>query len=139
VDFGEEADVKQVLLVEAAPGVPARVRPVPVAAARPLRTVRGTVVELAQMAAGLQGALVRAVVTEPRRAGLADEVRAVLPNVLEVRIEQPETAAPVVTVRQGRLPQELFDAYLAEQGVDDPRLAALFAELLDAELVRGGH
>jgi len=42
------------------------------------------------------------------------------------------TSGPVVE-RHGRTPHELFAEFLAEQRLDDPRLAALFAELLDAE------
>ena len=38
--------------------------------------------------------------------------------------------------RVGRSPRELFADYLAEQNVDDPRLTAMFAELLDE--VTGG-
>ena len=41
--------------------------------------------------------------------------------------------APAPTVAPGRTPHELFAAYLAEQEIDDPRLGALFAELLDEE------
>jgi exonuclease SbcD len=33
--------------------------------------------------------------------------------------------------RIGRSPRELFGDYLTEQNIDDPRLAAMFAELLD--------
>jgi hypothetical protein len=33
--------------------------------------------------------------------------------------------------RAGLSPRELFDAYLTHQGVDDPRLVALFDSLLD--------
>lgn len=139
VDFGEQDDTKQVLLVEAAPGTPARVTPVPLSTPRALRTVHGTVAELAGLADSLGDALVRAVVTEPARAGLADEVRAVLPNVLEVRIDAPTTAPSTPRPsRSGRPPHQLFHDYLADQGVDDPRLEQLFAELLDAELAEGG-
>ena len=33
--------------------------------------------------------------------------------------------------RIGRSPRELFADYLTEQNIDDPRLTAMFAELLD--------
>jgi exonuclease SbcD len=35
------------------------------------------------------------------------------------------------TSRVGRSPQQLFADFLTEQNVDDPRLTAMFAELLD--------
>jgi hypothetical protein len=71
--------------------------------------------------------------------GLADEVRAILPHALEVRV----AAASAATVDRpaagpARSPQELFQAYLSAQGVDDARLESLFAELLDAALEPGG-
>jgi exonuclease SbcD len=31
----------------------------------------------------------------------------------------------------GRSPRELFGDYLTEENIDDPRLTAMFAELLD--------
>ena len=36
-----------------------------------------------------------------------------------------------LSARLGRTPPALFDDYLAERKVDDPRLTALFAELLE--------
>ncbi len=38
--------------------------------------------------------------------------------------------------RRGRGPHELFAAYLDEQNIEDDRLVALFARLLDEELTR---
>ena len=42
----------------------------------------------------------------------------------------PSTASPPRRL-DGRSPSELFGAYLADEGVDDPRLCALFDELLE--------
>ena len=140
VDFGEEADTKHVVVIEAAPGRPAVVRPIPLVTPRALRTVRGTLASLAALAGEVGDALLRVVVTEPGRAGLADEVRAVLPNAVDVRIEhaaRPETRS----VERGattRTPQQLFHDFLGTQGIDDPRLEQLFGELLDATLAGEG-
>ena len=72
------------------------------------------------------------IVREPARAGLREEVTALLPNALEVRID-PEFAAPVVTPRPaqevGRPAHELFGEYLSARGVADPRVEALFRRL----------
>src|SRR5260370_26549318 len=46
IDFGEEANDSVALIVTAAPGIRADVRPVPVAGGRPLRTLRGTLYEV---------------------------------------------------------------------------------------------
>jgi hypothetical protein len=71
----------------------------------------------------------------PGRAGIGDDVRARFGDrVVEVRVlgDGARAAADVVR-RQGRTPHELFDEYLAEQSIEDPRLSKLFSELLDAE------
>jgi len=141
VDFGEAANTPGVLVVDGAPGRPARVRAVPIGAARGLREVRGTVAELtARAAAGEFGDdLLKVVVAEAARAGLADAVRAVLPHAVEVRVApmDAEVAVPATPPVAGRRsPQELFAAFLAQQHVVDGRLEALFAELLDDEIAR---
>jgi exonuclease SbcD len=139
VDFGEAANEPGVLVVDAEPGMPARVRPVPITSARRLRQVRGTVAELAALAGTTGDDLLKVVVTEPARAGLADEVRAMLDNVLEVRVEAAAVPGAATSPTQGatrRAPQDEFSAFLRHQGIDDRRVEALFAELLDAELAR---
>jgi exonuclease SbcD len=133
VDFGEESDTKGVLLVEALVGRPAQVRAVPLASARRLRTVRGTVGALVAEGATYGDDLLRVVVTEPARAGLVEEVRVALPNALEVRVErrdEPATASAARGVGQ-RSARELFAAYCDEQNIADERLVRLFDELFD--------
>ena len=121
------------LVVDATPGTPAKVRTVPLTSPRRLRTVTGTVAELAAMAAQLDDALVRAVVTEPARAGLGDEVRTVLPGAVDIKVAATNLERPAPRVdRAGRRPDELFHVYLAERGIDDARLEALFVDLYDA-------
>jgi exonuclease SbcD len=136
VDFGEAGAGKHVVIVEVAPGRPARIREVPLAAGAPLRTLTGSLAELEAVAAAedLTGTWLRVVVTEAARAGLADEVRARLGDgVVDVRLERPEPRAGERAVRAGRSPHELFRAFLDEQGVEDDRLLALFDVLLDEE------
>ena len=133
VDFGEETATPGVLVVDATPGTPVKVRTVPLTSPRRLRTVTGTVAELAAMAADLDDALVRAVVTEPARAGLGDEVRTVLPGAVDIKVAATDLERPAPRVdRAGRRPDELFHVYLAERGIDDARLEALFVDLYDA-------
>jgi exonuclease SbcD len=133
IDFGEESDTKGVLVVDALVGRPAHVRAVPLASARRLRTVRGTVAALVAEAATYGDDLLRVVVTEAARAGLVEEVRAALPNALEVRVERSDeptqaTAARGVGQRSAR---DLFAAYCDEQNIADERLVHLFDELYD--------
>jgi exonuclease SbcD len=136
VDFGEQDNTGVVLLVEATPTTPARVAEIPITAGRRLRTVHGTVAELAAVADAVGDALLRVWVREPARAGLREEVTDLLPNALEVRIH-PEFTAPAQASRPAggpggdRSPGELFHEYLGTRAVDDARVEALFARLLD--------
>jgi exonuclease SbcD len=141
MDFGEEVDRKAVLIVDAAPGSPAKVREVALRAGRGFRTVRGTLADLESLAASLAASLsddgaggpfVRVFVHEKARVGLADEVRALFPEAVDVKIEVPDSSPSAAVIdRSGRTPGELFRSYLDARGVDDARVAALFDELLD--------
>ncbi|MGD9528440.1 exonuclease SbcCD subunit D [Pseudonocardia sp.] len=135
VDFGEQENEPVVCLVEASPGRPARVTDIPITTARRLRTLHGTVAELAALAGDVGEDWLRVVVREPARAGLRDDVVAALPNALEVRID-PEFAAPTEARPRpsggaDRSPADLFGEYLAGAGVADARVEKLFARLLD--------
>ena len=138
LDFGEGEQAKQVNVVTIAPGVPADVRAVPLREGRPLRTLVGTIEQLAELAdQAVDGdPWLRVVVRGPRRAALADDVRELLgPGVVDVRLDEP--MAPSSRRRRdhrGRSPQELFDEYLGGQGVVDDRVRTLFGELLDEAL-----
>jgi exonuclease SbcD len=142
VDFGEQDNTSVVCLVEAAPGIPARVTDLPVTSGRGLRTVRGTLEELEAQAGHFGDDYLRVYLQEQTRAGLRDDTVALLPNALEVRID-PEFAAPVHAApgtgepRTARSPGQLFADYCAAREVSDPRVAALFGELHD-EVTAGG-
>lgn len=134
MDFSEERDVKVVNVVDAEPGRPAQVEAVPLTSGRRLRTLRGTLDELGGRADEIgPHDYVRVVVREKARAGLADEVRALIPGVVDVVVESPERDEPRGERRRraGRLPHELFAEFCAERGHEDPRVQALFAELLE--------
>ncbi len=61
--------------------------------------------------------------------GLADEVRELFPNAVAIRL-LTQGSDPNRPVRVGREPTELFREYLTSVGIEDPRLEALFSELL---------
>ena len=138
LDFGEEDQAKQVNLVEIEPGIPPAVTPLPLNAGRALRTLRGTMAELtALLEDGTvdNEAWLRVMVDEPRRAGLADEVRDLLgERVVDVRMDAPALQRKSRQSRRGRAPTELFAEFLAERNIEDPLVSAMFAELLEAEL-----
>lgn len=134
VDFGEESNRSVVLIVETSPSTPAKVVDIELLSGRRLRTVRGTVADLAAQAEQFGDDYLRVYVEEPARAGLREEVLDVLPNALEVRIDVAFAADRERTTppdRTDRSPIELFDEFCAERQIVDRRLNALFAELLD--------
>lgn len=134
VDFGEEENTPSVSLVEVNADRPAKVRAVPIAAAAPLRTVRGSLAELAELAVD-ETAWLRVIVRERPRAGLREEVQTLLPRALEVRIDPGllpdlDRTAPAAG-RAGRAPRELFAEYLAARGVADDAVTSLFDRLYE--------
>ncbi len=133
LDFGEESQHKQVNVVELAPGLPAKVTEVALHSGRPLRTVQGTLDQLAALADEVGDAWLRVRVNEPARAGLADDVRAALgEGVVDVVVESDaELGRARVRRRDGRTPHQLFSDYLTEREIVDPRVEAGFAELFD--------
>jgi exonuclease SbcD len=134
VDFGEEANEPSVSLVEVTAHTAAKVRPVPLTTAVPLRTVRGTLAELGLLSVP-EEAWLRVYVREPQRAGLREDVQALLPQALEVRID-PQLLADLAPAerpshRAGRSPAELFGDYLTTAGVADEAVTTLFGRLYE--------
>lgn len=139
LDFGEERQNKSITIVDLEPGVPAVVREVALVSGRNLRTLRGTMSEL-QAAVGTSGDdYLRIVVTDTRRAGLADDIREMFPFAVDVAVEAVEGD------RRSRMPRpsdaspsDLLAAYLADVGVDDDRLIPAFEALLDEATIGDG-
>jgi len=136
IDFGEQDNEPSLLIVTAEPGVRADARPVRVTGGQPLRTLRGTLDQVIAEGEQAGDAYLRVVLAEPGRAGLGDLVRERLPNTLEVMLDDAHRPRPggrsgERASRIGRSPRELFGDYLTEENIDDPRLTAMFAELLD--------
>jgi DNA repair protein SbcD/Mre11 len=132
IDFGEEDNPPSVTLVEVTARTAAKAREVPITAATPLKTVRGTLAELA--AADPGDAWLRVYVREAPRAGLREEVQELLPRALEVRID-PELvpgaeSRATPARRSGRSPRDLFADYLHSRGHADDGVRELFDELL---------
>jgi exonuclease SbcD len=137
LDFGEASDGKHVLLVEAAPGTPAKVERLPLTRGRRLRTLRGTLDELRSVSQDVGDAYLRVVVEEPARAGLADEVRETFPNAVDVSVARDREEAGELDWDVDRLQasaDELLAEYLDYRDVDDPDVVALFRELWDEVL-----
>src|ERR1700754_1957311 len=132
VDFGEEENVSSVAIVDVSTDKAARVRDVPITSALPLRTVRGSLEQLATV--NLPDAWLRVFVRETPRVGLREDVQELLPNALEVRIDPdmvPSRAGERMAQRAGRSPRELFGDYLDSRGNAEDGVRELFDELYD--------
>ena len=130
LDFGEREQTKSVAIVEAHPGVPAKVREVALSAGRRLVDVRGTVDEVLAKGRGLPDAHLRVeVLTEGPMPGLNDRVRDELPNAVDVRISyervEAEPAGPRVSSLASR--DQFISFYRTEHGVEE-----VPAEVLEA-------
>jgi exonuclease SbcD len=130
LDFGEVRDRKGVLVVDAEPGRPASVEPIPIVSGVRLVQLIGTLEQVLGQAREVEDAYVKVVLAEKARTGLNEEVRAAIPGAVEVLIARPEDGRERERVdRSGRSPVDLLQTYLASRGVDDPAVLDLFREL----------
>jgi exonuclease SbcD len=132
VDFGEEENICSVAIVDVSVDKAARVRDVPVTSALTLRTVRGSLEQLATV--NLPDAWLRVFVRETPRVGLREDVQELLPNALEVRIDPdmvPDLKGAQMAQRAGRSPRQLFGDYLDSRGTTEDGVRELFDELYD--------
>jgi DNA repair protein SbcD/Mre11 len=112
VDFGEEANMNVVCLVEVTPDTPALVSDLPITAGRRLRTVIGTVADLTADPAQYGDDYLRVWVRQAAYAGIRETLLEALPNALEIRIDPQFSVAPhqnsTRTQHATKTPAELF-------------------------------
>ncbi len=116
LDFGEREQDKRVLVFEAKPGKAGAIESVPITAGRRLRDVSGTFEELREKADELGDAFLRVTVKTPAPApGLAEQVKELLPNALDVTVDHPRAAEADAGDAEGPRtqlePGELFSRY----------------------------
>ena len=135
LDFGEAGQEKSLVLVDLLPGKPAKVEEIPISIGRRLIDVRGTLDELEQYSKTVDEAFLRVfLVCERPQPGLGDQVREILPNALEVRLDyerqEPESRK---LDRKQLSPHELFERYYRErhEAAADRELLELFDRVLD--------
>ena len=130
LDFGERNQEKLVYIVDAAPGKPAQVTDVKLFSGRKLIDVPpSTLDELQAAAAGYGDSYLRvAVKTDGPVPGLADRVREVLPNALEVNLvyERGEEHIDIPSLRTLQPREQFLSYYESTHGVSPSD------ELLDA-------
>jgi exonuclease SbcD len=135
LDFGETGQEKTLVLVDLKPGKPAKVEEIPISAGRRLIDVRGTLDELDQYRDTINDAYLRVFLTcERPQPGLGDQVREILPNTLEVRLEyeRQEAGTEKLDIKQ-LVPRELFQRYYRDRHAAeaDTDLLDLFDRVLD--------
>jgi exonuclease SbcD len=137
LDFGEKEQEKRVVVLEATCGRPVSVETVPITAGRRLRDVAGTFEELQALAASVGDDFLRVTVKVDRpRPGLAERVKELLPNALDVTVDHPRVAGPPGSgngPRAGLEPPRLFAAYYEHRNgaPPSPELRALFAAVYE--------
>jgi exonuclease SbcD len=139
LDFGEKEQDKRVVVFEAKAGRPVAIESVPLAASRRLRDVSGTLEELRKLSAEAGDDFLRVTVKADGPApGLADRVKELLPNALDVAVDHPraEGAASAAGAGAGRVrlePGRLFAAYFEHRNGAPPpaELQALFGALYE--------
>jgi exonuclease SbcD len=130
LDFGEQDQQKSVIVANVEAGLPAEVLEVPLRSGRRLRTVRGSLEQLRELVDEVGEDFLRIDLEESARVGLADDVRDLFKNAVEIRLIAPAKVDTGRPLRVGRDPSELFREYLSSAGVEDGRLHTLFDELI---------
>lgn len=137
LDFGERGQAKEILLIEGHPGVAVQVVRVPLSAGKELRDVTGTLDELRALAGSVGDAFLRVFVkVDGPVAGIAEQVREILPNAVDVRRIVPD--APAGDRGQSLLamgPEELFGTFYMQVRGSPPGqdVLALFRSLYGEE------
>ncbi len=143
LDFGEEGEEKEIVIVEAEPGRPAIVTRQALSGGRPLRTLTGTVAEISALAPAVGNAICRVTVnTDTPTSNVSELLRDLCPDATLVEVNENCAATRIEIVEA--TPEdaeaepsfsELFLAYLAERGTrgaDAKLVLKRFEELLDA-------
>ena len=135
LDFGEQGQRKRVVLIEARSGRPVHLESIPLTAGRNLRDVEGRIDEIESLAAGLADDYLRVtVITDGPVPGVADRIRARLPNALYVRTKSTVAAETRTSAPRAQLqPQALFQEFYSRQHgrQPHPELITAFNELYE--------
>ena len=135
LDFGEREQTKSVCLIDAHAGKPARVSTVDIDAGRKLLDVTGTLDDLAAVADQVGDAYLKVLLrVDQPTPGIADRVREILPNALDVSLDYEraeEEQRPSVSALEPR--QQFVSYYRSAHGTEPHRdLITAFDDVLEA-------
>jgi exonuclease SbcD len=121
LDFGEREQEKRIVIVDVTAGNPAHLESIPLHSGKRLRQLEGTLSELKAQADSVGEDFLKIVIkTETHIPGIADEVRDLFRNALEVRQDCPHDEDPVPEANGTRQPHELFADFFRESRGSDP-------------------
>jgi exonuclease SbcD len=133
LDFGEREQKKRVVIIDAHPGKPATIKSYPLTSGRQLTEVFGTLDELRARAETFGDDWLRVTVkVDMPLPGIADNVREILPNTLEVRLDYPHIDTQTIEMA-GTDPLELFSRFYTRQRSAEPpeAITKLFSTLYE--------
>ena len=136
LDFGEREQKKRVVMIDARPGKPATIESLPLSSGRQLTEVSGTFDEIQARAEIFGDDLLRVTLkVEKPVPGIADRVREILPNTLEVGLDYPRTDGKI-EVASSTDPVELFTQFYSRQRAAGPpdEITKLFRTLYEEAL-----
>lgn len=137
LDFGESEQGKSVVVVDASPGKPAKVREAPLTAGRPLLDLRGTFDQVIAQAIRAGDAYLRVFLeVDGPTPGIADRVREELPNALDVQLVYDRRDLTALGEPLSSLaPREQFTSYFRSHHGAEPagELMDAFDEVLSLE------
>ncbi|HYL99302.1 MAG TPA: exonuclease SbcCD subunit D C-terminal domain-containing protein, partial [Blastocatellia bacterium] len=136
LDFGEQDQQKRIVLIDARSGKPASIESHELKSGRKLKDVSGNPDEVKTQAEGLGDAFLRVTVKlEGPTPGIADKIREILPNALEVRLEYPRIEKPTPAIA-GLEPKDIFRQYYVTEKGSEPseKINKLFDSLYEEAL-----
>ena len=122
LDFGERGQNKSVLVVDVAAGKPPKATEFPIHAGRTLVEVDATIDSLEAVAAKVGDSYVRVnLAVDSPIPGIADRVRDVIPNALDIRLVLPEReGAEIAPSLRGLDPRAQFVSYYSAAHEAEP-------------------
>jgi exonuclease SbcD len=130
LDFGEAGEQKSVVIIDAQPGLPAKVETVDLEVGRPLVRAHGTWEHLSAREDLRDAYLDLSITTPGPDPGLADTAHEAFPFVVKVRPDYPRPEAEQRRSRQGRTLVDLYSEYVSAAG-GEPADEETLAELRD--------